>query len=91
MNSEENSIIDIERLRSEKELLEEIKALPKDQQRAVIWLLYHIEFLDIIDSGKILPQEEIDHWLERSIVEHDLGLQVLVNYKIQKDQQRLKT
>ena len=51
-------------------------------------LLYHIDILDIIDSGKILSQKEIDLWLERSIEENDLYLQVLVNYKIFRDRKR---
>ena len=90
MDNKEKDIINIEALREEQEFIKGMRTLTKDQQNAIMWLLFHIDILDIIDSGKILSQEEIDRWLERAVESNDLYTQVLLNYKVNKDRERLE-
>ena len=85
----EDKIVSIESLRQTQDLLEQIKNLEKAEQRAVLWMLYHLEFLDLIDSGRVMTGEEEQRWMERARRDENYILMLLVQYKKEKDQKRV--
>lgn len=83
-----DNLFTIEELKWTKEMVHELEPLTKEQQGAVLWLIYHIDFLDIIASGRIMTEEEEREWTERAINDNDYILQSLIQYKKTKDQNR---
>lgn len=88
MDKREENIIDFEQAKLMHDIVEDMKLLTQEQREIVLWMMYHIEFLDIIDSGKILSENELNSWIERAVEEHDIGLQGLIYYKQTKDKMR---
>lgn len=88
MERKEENIVDFEQAKLIHDIVEDMKLLTQEQREVVLWVMYHIEFLDIIDSRRILPEDELNSWIERAVEEHDLGLQGLIYYKRTKDEMR---
>lgn len=90
MDNEKNNILDIAKIRSEKSMYDCLKNLTKEQQRAIIWLLYHLDFLDLIDSGRIMVEAEEHKWVEKALETNDYILLALIQYKKCKDKNRIQ-
>ena len=88
MYSEEDFILQFKNLKFEKDMVNMLKSLKNEQQNAILWMLYHMDFLDLIDSGKVMSEEEEQKWLEQAIHSGDYILQALVLYKRMQDRER---
>ena len=69
-------------------LKNEIRTLSFEKRRIIFWLISHIAFLDLIDEGKILSEEELEIWMEKAKREKDDSLSAMVIYKRLKDEKR---
>lgn len=85
MCEKEDNIFSIEELKWAKEMLNTLAPLKKEQQSAILWLMYHIGFLDIIASGRAMTTEEEQEWMERAMGNNDYILMTLILYKKTKD------
>ena len=90
MCDKEDNMCSIEHLRWEKEMIRQLKPLKKEQQAAVLWLMYHMDILDLIDSGEIMSEEMEQEWTERALEDNAYILMTLIQYKKLKDQKRGK-
>ena len=90
MENKDDYVLDFEQLKWTKDMSEILMPLNKDQQYAVLWMHYHMDFLDLIDSGKVMSEEEEQQWLEQAIHSSDYILQALVLYKRMKDRERTR-
>ena len=70
------------------QLKNEIRTLSFEKRRIIFWLISHIAFLDLIDEGKILSEEELEIWMEKAKREKDDSLSAMVIYKRLKDEKR---
>jgi len=52
--------------------------------------MYHYNFLDLIDSGKIMTEDEELKWMEKAEKDNDCILMTLIQYKKTKDEERAK-
>lgn len=84
----DNNVFDFDELKLAKETAAEIKNLEKDQQYAILWLMYHVGFLDIIDSGRIMTDVEAKKWMEQAVEDNDHILMSLIMYKLSRDEKR---
>lgn len=53
----EDNILSIKELKRVKEMMDSLAPLKKEQQCAILWLMYHIGFLDIIASGRAMTTD----------------------------------
>jgi len=71
----------------EEKIIDRLKKLSKRQQMMSLWLLYHIDILELIASGREMTQMEEQTMMERAEKEGDDILITMVQYKRLKDQQ----
>ena len=91
MCGKEDNIYNIEDLREERKLIQNLKHLKKEQQGAILWLLYHMDILDMIDSGEIMSEEAEEKWMEQALEDNAYIMMVLIQYKKLKDKNREKS
>ena len=57
----------------------------------MLWLLYHMDILDMIDSGEIMSEEAGEKWMEQALEDNAYLMMVLIQYKRLKDKNREKS
>lgn len=70
------------------QLMDEINTLSYENKQIISWLISHIAFLDLIDEGIILSEDEVTVWEDRAKKEKDYSLSAMVHYKRLKDKKR---
>lgn len=91
MRDKEDNVVNIEDLRRSKYIYRCLEGLKEGQQTAIVWLICHMELLDLIDSGRAMSQEEERRWLTQAEEERDYFLMSLVLYKKTKDEFRARS
>lgn len=91
MDKPEKKIFSIEELRIGQDMFNCLKDLPKAQRNVVLWVLYRHDFLDLIDSGKVMTAEEEQAWSQKAEQDRDYMLMALILYKKTKDVEREKS
>ena len=58
------------------------------KKTATLWLMYHVPILDLIDSGRIMTEEEEARFMAQAEEDNAYILKTLVQYKKFKDRHR---
>ena len=73
-----------------KNIVEQIKALPDEMQKAIYWLIQNIEIADQLSEGTRMTDEEIEQFTQRALARRDYVMLVLIKYKQFKNQMEAK-
>lgn len=88
MRDKGTHIFTIKELKWINEMTAMLQPLKKEEQTALLWVICHMDFLDMITSGKIMSEQEEQKWKEKATEDNSYLSMALIYYKKLKDQER---